>query len=245
MLTGVLGAAFWGLISGLPLVIGAVLATYSSLSNKTIAILMAFGSGVLIAIISFSLMREAYLVGGIIPASIGFLAGALIFNIGSHQITQRGARYRKMSHGPEAGAGEATGLTLALGSLMDNIPESVALGISLLVGSVSLPVLIGIMLSNFAEATGSAQGMKSTRSHRYVLSTWGIIALVNIPVTALAFLFLGQLSSGSTAFALSLAAGAIIAMLAETMMPEAYRLGGHHISFATAAGFLIAFIVAV
>jgi len=240
-------AVLWGFISGLPLVAGAIITRFFTFNKKMLGVIMAFGSGVMISVLAFSLMKEAYDLGGIIPVSIGFIAGAIVFGIGNHEINKRGAEHRKRCSGLEAGTGKATGLALALGSLMDNIPESLALGISLMAStSVSLALLAGIIISNFPEAVAGSQVMKIRgRSQKFILGTWSAIAGVNILAAAVGFSFLAHLGVESTAIALSLAAGAILAMLAETMMPEAYELGGFHISLATAAGFLVAFVIAL
>ncbi len=219
-------AMFYGLLTGLPLIAGAIITKFLTFNDKTIGVIMAFGSGVLIAVIAFSLMGEAYHLGGIIPVSVGFVAGAVIFSVGNHQINKRGAKNRKRCYGPEVGGGKASGMALAVGSLMDNIPESAVIGVSLLSGSsVSSALLAGIIISNFPEAAASAQAMKITgRTQRYILGTWSMIAAVNVVAAAIGFLVLSQLGSEFTAFTLALAAEAILAMLAETMIPEAYSL---------------------
>ena len=128
---------------------------------------------------------------------------------------------------------------------MDNIPESFAIGVSLLsAGSVSSALLVGIVISNFPESAAGAQAMKITgRTQKYILKTWGGIAAINIVAAAIGFLVISQLGPEIQAITLGIAGGAILAMLAETMMPEAYESGGYHISLATVAGFLIAFIL--
>jgi len=206
---------------------------------------MAFGSGVLIAVIAFSLMTEAFHLGGIVPVSIGFIVGAVLFTVGNHIVNKRGAKNRKRCTGPEVGGGNASGMALALGSLMDNIPESFAIGVSLLSGgTVSSALLVGIIISNFPESSAGAQAMKLTgRSRTYILKTWGAIAAINVVAAAIGYLIISQLGDEVVAITLGIAAGAILAMLAETMMPEAYENAGYHVSLATVAGFLIAFIL--
>ncbi len=143
------------------------------------------------------------------------------------------------------GGGKASGTGLALGSLMDNIPESFAIGVSLLsAGSVSTALLVGIIISNFPESSAGAQAMKITgRTQKYIFKTWGGIAAINIVAAAIGFSVISQLGTEIQAITLGIAGGAILAMLAETMMPEAYESGGYHISLATVGGFLIAFIL--
>jgi len=175
----------------------------------------------------------------------GFIAGAVLFTVGNHVINKRGAKNRKRCTGPEIGGGGASGMALALGSLMDNIPESFAIGVSLLTGgTVSSALLVGIIISNFPESSAGAQAMKLTgRSRGYILKTWGSIAAINVGAAAIGYLVISQLGDAIIAMTLGIAAGAILAMLAETMMPEAYENAGYHTSLATAGGFLIAFIL--
>ena len=238
-------AMFYGFITGLPLIAGAIITKFYTFKEKPIGMIMAFGSGVLIAVVAFSLMSEAYHLGGIIPVSIGFVGGAALFSWGNHTVNKRGAKNRKRCYGPEVGGGKSSGTALALGSLMDNIPESFAIGVSLLsAGSVSTALLVGIIISNFPESSAGAQAMKITgRTQKYIFKTWGGIAAINIVAAAIGFIVISQLGPEIQALTLGIAGGAILAMLAETMMPEAYESGGYHISLATVAGFLIAFIM--
>jgi zinc transporter, ZIP family len=238
-------ALFYGFITGLPLIAGAILTQFFTFQEKSIGIIMAFGSGVLIAVVSFSLMAEAYNLGGIFPVSIGFVSGAALFSWGNYYVNNRGAKNRKRCVGPKIGGSKASGISLALGSLMDNIPESFAIGVSLIsAGIVSNALLVGIMISNFPESSAGAQAMKITgRTQKYIFKTWGGIAAVNIIAAGIGFIIISHLSPEIQAISLGIAGGAILAMLAETMMPEAYETGGYHISLATVAGFLIAFII--
>ncbi len=240
-------AMFYGFITGLPLIAGAIITKFYTFKEKPIGMIMAFGSGVLIAVISFSLMVEAFHLGGLIPVSIGFVAGAALFSWGNHTVNKRGAKNRKRCFGPEVGGKNASGTGLAMGSLMDNIPESFAIGVSLLSsGTVSSALLVGVIISNFPESAAGAQAMKITgRSQKYIFKTWGSIAAINIVAAAIGFLVISQLGPEIQAITLGIAGGAILAMLAETMMPEAYETGGYHISLATVAGFLIAFILGI
>jgi len=238
-------ALFYGFITGIPLIAGAIITKFFTFKEKSIGMIMAFGSGVLIAVVSFSLMSEAYNLGGILPVSIGFVSGAALFSWGNHHVNKRGAKNRKRCVGSKVGGSKASGVALALGSLMDNIPESFAIGVSLLSsGSVSSALLVGIIISNFPESSAGAQAMKITgRTQKYIFKTWGGIAAVNIVAAGIGFIIISHLGPEIQAISLGIAGGAILAMLAETMMPEAYETGGYHISLATVAGFLIAFIL--
>jgi len=238
-------AMFYGLLTGLPLIAGAIITQFYTFGHKSIGLIMAFGSGVLMAVIAFSLMTEAFHLGGIVPVSIGFVAGAVMFTAADHVVNKHGAKNRKRCTGPEIGGGKASGMALAVGSLLDNIPESFVIGVSVLTGgTVSSALLVGIVISNFPESSAGAQAMKQTgRSRGYILKTWGAIAGINVVAAAIGFLFISQLGQEIIAITLGIAGGAILAMLAETMIPEAFENGGSHISLATVAGFLVAFIL--
>lgn len=238
-------AAFYGFITGVPLIAGAIITKFYTFKEKLIGTIMAFGSGVLIAVIAFSLMTEAYNLGGIIPVSLGFVIGAVLFIWVNQIINKQGAKNRKKYFGPKVSGISASGKSLALGSLMDNIPESFAIGVSLLSsGIVSTALVAGIAISNFPESVAGAQAMKiKGMTQRYILKTWGSIAAINVAAAVIGFTVISHLGVEIQAITLGVAGGAILAMLAETMMPEAYESGAYHVSLATVVGFLVAFIV--
>jgi len=241
-------ALLYGFLTGLPLIGGAILTKFASFGGKTLGAIMAFGSGALIVVITFSLMSESYENGGIVVASVGFISGVILFSTGNYFINKRGGKRRKqcshpqeMTHDPNS-----EGKALALGSLMDNIPESLALGVSAISGTVGIAFLAGIIVSNFSESVASSQTMKIAKMNtKSIVITWSAIGMANMVSAAIGFLVLSQLGSEAIAFALALAAGAILAMLSETMIPEAYRHGGFFISFATALGFLMSFALVI
>jgi len=246
MLLGLETALFYGFLTGLPLIAGAILTKFVSFGGRTLGAIMAFGSGALIVVITFSLMSEAHESGGIIIASVGFITGVAIFSAGNYLINKKGGKDRKKCRHPQEMAHDSSseGKALALGSIMDNIPESLALGVSAMSGTVGIAFLAGIMVSNFSESAAGSQTMKIAKtSTKSIIVTWGVISIVNVISAAIGFLILSQLGNKVTAFALAVAAGAILAMLAETMIPEAYQHGGFFISIATALGFLMSLIL--
>ena len=127
---------------------------------------MAFGAGVLVAALTFSLIEEAYnLVNDLVPVVLGFTLGGLSYSIANYILNRKsGTKNRKRSHGENAGGGKnASGIALMVGSLMDNIPENMALGISLVAGgAVNIVLIAAIFISNFPEGLASSQGMKNT-----------------------------------------------------------------------------------
>ncbi len=148
--------------------------------------------------------------------------------------------------GELAGGGKgATGLALLVGSIMDNIPENIALGISLVTGGVANIVLIAaIFISNFPEGLASTAGMLSNgKSRKHIIGLWSLAVVIGTASTAIGFSVLSKADPYIISVAISFAAGAIIVMLAESMMPEAYEEGGMKIGVATMIGFGIAFIL--
>jgi len=204
---------------------------------------MALGSGALITMIAFSLIREAFHMSDVIVVSLGFLIGAMIFGFGNHQILKRVLKKNHFNSNNEPTKG--SGLSMALGSLMDNIPEGFAIGITLIASTgAGISLVIAIAISNFSEALGGSQTMKFYKKNiKFILGVWSLVTVSNIVAATLGFTVFSGMDERVLAIILSFIAGAILGMLAETMIPESYKLGGPHISLATAVGFLIAFIL--
>ena len=214
------------------------------LPQRVVGLVMAFGAGVLISAVAFELVEEGIRKGNEAgnwqwPIALGLTAGALTFFVGDLYIDRMGGNERKRSQ-PTGQGGPA--LALTLGIVLDGIPESIALGLTLLEGEgVSAALLAAIFLSNLPEAIGATTGFeKSGRSRRWILGLWLLIVAAS-GVAALAGFTLFENASGTTlGFMDAFAAGAILTMLADTMMPEAFAYGGKLVGLLTTFGFALA-----
>jgi zinc transporter, ZIP family len=240
-------AGFWGLVAGSALLVGAATGVLVSLGKRSIAAVMAFGSGVLIAALSFDLMAEAYRRGGFDSTSAGFLGGAVIYSIANWILSRRGARERKRSGGQQPSEEEqpGSGMAIAVGALLDGIPESIVIGLSLLGGgAVSFVAVIAIFISNIPEGLSSSVGMKKAgRSHAYIFGLWTVITVVSGLASLVGYAAFRGLSGDVIAAITALAAGAMLAMLADTMIPEAFDDARNWAGLVTVAGFLAAFVL--
>jgi len=242
-----LQAGAWGLFAGGALVIGALVAWFVPVSHRVVASVMAFGAGVLISALSFDLVDEAEQTGGLTATMAGFLGGALVYVLANVLLARRGARHRKRSSDQQPSEQEqpGSGVAIAIGALMDGIPESVVLGLSLLGGGgVGVPVLVAIFISNLPEGLSSAAGMKrSGRTARYVFGIWCAIALASGLAGLLGALLLQSASPVTVAVITAIAAGAILAMIADTMIPEAFEQAHLYAGLIAVLGFMVAFTI--
>lgn len=240
-------AGFWGFVAGAALLLGAGIAYCVDVPQRLIAAVMAFGSGVLISALSFELMDEAYKKGGFDATAIGFLGGALAYTLANWILARRGAKHRKRSDGkqPSEKENNGSGTAIAVGALLDGIPESIVIGLSMLKGgSVSVVAVIAIFLSNIPEGLSSAAGMKKAgRSATYIFGVWGAIALACGIASLIGYTVFQGFSADIVAATTAIAAGAILSMLVDTMIPEAFDKTHDFAGLITVAGFLAAFVL--
>lgn len=238
-------AGGWGLLSGSALLLGAFVGYMAPLPQRLIAGVMAFGAGVLIAALTFELMEEAVERGGFLATAIGFLIGATIYTVANLLLSKAGAKHRKDpgDEQPSEQEQEGSGLALAVGALIDGIPESIVIGLSLLEGgAVSLVAVAAVFLSNVPEGLSSAAGMRAAgRSPAYIFGLWGGIALISGLSALVGNLIFARFSDAVIAATTAVAAGAILAMLVDTMIPEAFDKTRSVAGLLTVFGFLCAF----
>jgi ZIP family zinc transporter len=242
-----LQAGLWGLLAGGTLVVGAAIAWLVEVPRMVVASVMAFGAGVLISALAFDLVDEAETSGGLTATVTGFMAGAVVYVAANIALARRGARHRKRSGDQQTSESEqqGSGTAIAIGALLDGIPESVVLGLSLLGGGgVGVPVLAAIAISNLPEGLSSSAGMKrSGRSAGYVFGVWGGIAVASGIAGLLGCLFLQDASDTTVAVITAVAAGAILSMIADTMIPEAFERTHAYAGLLATTGFLVAFTI--
>jgi ZIP family zinc transporter len=242
-----LEAGAWGLLAGGALVVGALIAWFVRVPRAVVASVMAFGSGVLISALSFDLVDEAEKTGGLMPTLLGALGGAVVYVIANVALARRGAQHRKRSQDQQPSEDEqaGSGSAIAIGALLDGVPESVVLGVSLLGGGgVGVPVLAAIFISNLPEGLSSAAGMKrSGRTARYVFGVWIGIAVASGIAALVGSLLLEGAPDTTIAAITAVAAGAILAMVADTMIPEAFEKTHLYAGLIATVGFLTAFAI--
>jgi ZIP family zinc transporter len=244
---GPLVAAWWGFVAGAALLLGAAAGYLAPVPQRLTAAIMAFGAGVLISALSFDLMEEAYNEGGFGSTAIGFIGGAALYTTANWLLARHGARHRKRSgdQQPSENAAPGSGMALFVGAMIDGIPESIAIGISLLGGGmVSVPMVVAIFLSNVPEGLSAAAGMrKAGRSAAYVFGLHGAVVLASGIAALVGYTLFRGASHDVIAATTAVAAGGILTMLADTMMPEAYEEARDFAGLVTVGGFLAAFLL--
>src|SRR3954452_25616584 len=239
-----MAAAFgWGTLAASSLVIGAVAALRLRLSLRAIGWIMAFGAGVLISAVAFDLVEEAVdTQSGHWAVVVGIFAGCGVFFGGDLLVDRLGGADRKDAAGAQQ-AGSA--LAIVLGTVLDGVPESMVIGLTIFQGgAVGAAYLTAVFISNLPESISSTAGLAASGWRRArILWMWIAIALVSGLASLAGYGLFQHSSPNVVAFVLAFAAGAILTMLADTMMPEAYEHGGKLVGVVTTVGFVVALAV--
>jgi zinc transporter, ZIP family len=240
MNSSVLIAILWGGFAAAALLVGYFLAN-RGLSNRTIGMVMGFGAGALLSAIAYELVPESALGAG--GMAVAFLLGALIFFGADWWIDHRGGADRKDITGGQVGSGSA----IFIGTLLDNIPESIILGMGLALGGViNAAFLVAVFISNLPEGVaGTINLIAAGHSRRNIFWRWTTLVIISALCAGLGYLIIQLLPAVDGHIAQAFAAGAMLTMLADAMMPEAFEHGGKLVGIVTVMGFLVAAILAV
>jgi ZIP family zinc transporter len=224
-----LTAALYGLGTAIPLLVGAAVGLRYDLPRPVLAALMAYGAGTMVAAVSTELFQPAFESEGGLVAGAALMGGALVYVVADHLIENK--------LGPAA-----LGWALMLGSLLDGIPENTALGVSLS-GGGGVVLLVAVAVGNVPEAVAGAASMRKQQifDMRKAVLLWTVTAVVLVLVVVAANAAADSIPDRSIAVIQAFAGGATIAVLADSLMPEAYREGGWWVGLSTALGFLVAF----
>ena len=231
-----LEAGLWGLFAASSLLFGAIAGFYLHLGKHVIAAITGFGAGVLISAVAFELTEEAFAVGGADAVAAGLAAGAIVFFVGDRYIEAM-----------DTGDGEGTSKAIEFGAALDAVPESAAIGLSVLAAGTVSPALVGaVFLSNVPEALSSTgQSMQMGHGRGRVLARWaGIVALSGVSA-ALGYVLLDGASENLVAFTQAFAGGAVLCMLTDTMIPTAFEEYDRRpqVGLTTVLGFAVAFLL--
>lgn len=236
-----LEAGLWGLGAASALIVGALIGLSAKVPRRLVALTMAFGTGALISALAFDLTEDAFAHGGTLPVAGGLAAGALVFFAGNQVIHRFGGGRR----GKRAAKAADNGPAIVLGAMLDGIPESVVLGTTLLGGGgIGVPFLAAVLMSNIPEALSAAADLrKEGHKPTWIIGLWVGVALISGLAAALGYALLGGMGETAVPLIQAFAAGAILTMLSDTMIPEAFADGGDLTGLATVFGFATAFLL--
>jgi zinc transporter, ZIP family len=234
-----LGALAWGSLAAGSLVLGALLAFARQWSDRQVGLVLAFGAGALISAVSLELAEEGIEAGGLGWTALGLAAGAATYYTLDGVIAHRSASGRGRHGRKEC---DNAGTALALGAFLDGVPEQVVLGIGLATaGGVGASLFVAIFVSNLPEAIGSARDMHDSGTPRaQVLRLWAGVAVVCAAATVAGYLAADAATGEVRAAIDGFAAGALLVMLIDSMIPEARRGAGRIAGLATTLGFAVA-----
>ncbi len=227
----------WGAFGAAALLVGALVAYLLSPSRRVIAVVMALGTGLLIGSVSYELVDDALEHQAVAWVALMVLVGAAVFTVGDWLLERGGGGDRKDPTGTQT---EGSPLAIVLGSVLDGIPESFVLGLTVLQGGVSVSLLAGVVLSNLPEGMSSSSGLKAAGwPQGRVVLMWSAVVLVSALAAAAGYALLDPASGRTGALVEAFAGGALLAMLADTLLPEAYAVEGVLTGPLVVAGFAV------
>jgi zinc transporter, ZIP family len=238
-------AIVWGGLAASSLLVGSAIAFFLPVGRRALGLIMAFGSGVLISAVAYDLVADAFASAGGNAIWLGLLVGAVTFFVGDLLIDRAGGEDRK-SPDPVPGRTPSSAKPIFLGTVLDGVPESVVLGLTLLTGEgLSVAFFVAVFLSNLPESISATTGfLKDGMSPRPIVAMWGFVVLVSALAAGLGFAFFDSAPPSTIAFVQAFAAGAILTMLADSMVPEAFKYARNAAGLATTLGFAVAFAIA-
>jgi len=234
-----LSAIVWGGLAAASLLIGYLLAR-RGLSNRTIGMIMGIGAGALLSAIAYELIPESKLDGA--GMAVTFCLGAIAFFGADWIIDHRGGAVRKDIAGDQAGG---SGFAIFVGTLLDNVPESLILGMSVaLGGAINLAFLAAVFVSNLPEGVAGSVNLKTAgHSQRNIFWMWTALVIISAACAGLGYAMIRWMPGTDGRLAQAFAAGAMLTMLADAMMPEAFEHGGNLVGLFTVMGFLAAAVL--
>jgi ZIP family zinc transporter len=236
-------AFFWGIVASSSLILGGIVAHRVRVGRRVLGLVMGFGAGVLISAVAYELVQEAVETsagsGGV---ALGLFAGCGTFFLGDTLIARMGGADRKSPRGEQAGG---SALAIVLGIVLDGIPECLVLGLTVLEsGSVSAAFLVAVLLSNVPEAIAASTGLAASGwTQARIIRLWSLVTLICGFAALAGYGLFDTASPRTVAIVLAFAGGAILTMLANTMMPEAFEHGGRLVGVFTTLGFALAFAI--
>ncbi len=243
-MSGVIFAAMWGGLAAGSLLLGAGLTLRWTLSERLTGAIMGFGSGALVSSIGYELVPESLVHGGGRGMIFAFAAGALVFFGADWLIDQSGGAERKSLAGSEGGG---SGTAIFLGTLLDGVPESMILGMGLATGgAISIAFLTAVFVSNVPEGVAGTRSLvASGRSVKHVAFMWLSLVIASAVAAGAGYAIVASIPAADGRYAKAFAAGAILTMLSDVMMPEAFEHGGKIVGLLATLGFLTAAILSV
>lgn len=236
-----LAALFWGGFCSSALYIGEALAGPMRKEYKAVGLIMAFGAGTLLSAVAYELVPDSLFSQGW-GWGLAFGVGAAAYYVGDWYIDGRGGHQRQEI----AEAEEGSGMAMFLGALLDGLPESLVLGISIqLGGTISVAFVVAVFVSNIPQGIAGTTSLLDTgHTSRQVFRMWTLLTVACALVAWLGYLMADQIGSGGV-YAQAFAGGAVLTMLADSMMPEAFRHGGRLVGVFTALGYAVAAFLGV